>query len=449
MSTDGNKKQKKAANFMLKEPLESENGNNGDVKESSQFAHSHQKTAHALTHAKMVEKGRKFWEEKEEYDRLSDIEWWKLKAAKDFETGIGQKFYRHGTLSTWTDEQIAALQNDMENTLELAGYGDTQKPTIAYDAKQQLAPNKKVSAGALDDFAAEIKKQQQQQQQPAHVASVNDPKHTQDTTLSTVVIEEDADPLYDFDDEIIHTGDSDEENDDEKRSKYDGSTVIFDPSQLKELTSMDELGRFEDVKEQHSRGHSRTRTAALRVKLQNMQTQLNTVSALSQKQDQEFEQKRTSQVLKDQHIQSQLNAMTGALQSANDELDRAEEQITEKDEEITNLKREVAISKQMNAELTQSTSNQESDTTGDTTGGLTADDLLSQRIRDANRFAFMLSAMQEQLDFERKQFVQKIHNLELQVEHKDTQLNALYQLYNKLVSQTKTTSSSWWERWTK
>ena len=44
------------------------------------------------------------------------------------------------------------------------------------------------------------------------------------------------------------------------------------------------------------------------------------------------------------------------------------------------------------------------------------DDLLKQRIKDANRFVFMLSAMQEQLDFERKQFVHKIH-FELQLEH--------------------------------
>merc|ERR1719492_474476 len=34
-------------------------------------------------------------------------------------------------------------------------------------------------------------------------------------------------------------------------------------------------------------------------------------------------------------------------------------------------------------------------------------DLLEQRMKDANRFAFMLSAMQEQLEFEREQIAEK------------------------------------------
>merc|ERR1712154_5820 len=143
---------------------------------------------------------------------------------------------------------------------------------------------------------------------------------------------------------------------------------------------------------------------------------------------------------RDIQLQSELNGLTGALQSANDELDRAEEQIHEKDEEISNLKRELALSKSMNQEMRE--------TVLDTESGLTADDLLKQRMKDANRFAFMLGAMQEQLDFERTQFVKKIHGLELQLEHKDVQLNALFQLYNNIVTQTRESSKSWWERFT-
>eukprot|EP01084_Bolivina_argentea_P291530 501047_1 len=65
------------------------NKKNDDNEESPQFGHKHAKTNHALQHAKMVEKGKKFWEQKEEYERMSELEWWQLKAAKDFETGVG------------------------------------------------------------------------------------------------------------------------------------------------------------------------------------------------------------------------------------------------------------------------------------------------------------------------------------------------------------------------
>merc|ERR1712045_886602 len=108
---------------------------------------------------------------------------------------------------------------------------------------------------------------------------------------------------------------------------------------------------------------------------------------------------------------------------------------------IANLKRELALSKQMNTELAQTALDMNTggkakgggDDKESGGGGDSEEDMLSQRMKDANRFAFMLSAMQEQLEFERKQFVAKIHRMELQLEHKDVQLNALYQLYNKLV----------------
>ena len=358
------------------------------------------------------------------------MEWWQLKAAKDFETGIGQTLFRGGTLSTWTDEQIAALQKEMQNTLDMAGYHDKDTQVSLKTPKAQILPGKKVSASNLDDFAAEIKKQQ-------------DKQNTKE--------EEDRDPLYDFDDEIIHSGNSDDEDDDGKQSKYGGDSMMgFDPSQLKELTSMDQLaGKFDA--NIHGKGdkasHRRTRTEALRYKLQNMQKQLENVTNLSNKQTSKLEEQKQNEQQRERELAAKLSGMQGALQSANNELDLAEEQIIEKDEEIANLKRELAISKQMNTELAQTAlANANGDKENAKDIGLTMDDLLKQRIKDANRFAFMLSAMQEQLDFERKQFVHKIHNLELQLEHKDVQLNALYQLYNKLVSQTKSTSSSWWDR---
>merc|ERR1712113_1301473 len=99
------------------------------------------------------------------------------------------------------------------------------------------------------------------------------------------VDDEEKDPLYDFDDEIIHTGNSDDEDDDGKQSKYAGSSMSFDPSQLKQLTSMDDLAGKFDAKQMGS--HRRTRTEALRYKLQNMQKQLEHVTTLSTKQSKE------------------------------------------------------------------------------------------------------------------------------------------------------------------
>eukprot|EP01084_Bolivina_argentea_P181228 313021_1 len=190
-----------------------------------------------------------------------------------------------------------------------------------------------------------------------------------------------------------------------------------------------------------NQSHRRTRTEALRFKLTNMSKQLDSMTNLSDSQNQQLEQTKKNERSNNMQFQSQLSGLKGALTSANDELDRAEEQLADKDEEIVNLRRELKISKQMNTELAQTAL----DSTGKGTkfSGLTAEDLLKQRVKDANRFAFMLSAMQEQLDFERKQFVKRIHNLELQLEHKDVQLNALYQLYNKLVGQTK--QKTWWD----
>merc|ERR1712129_112507 len=276
--------------------------------------------------------------------------------------------------------------------------------------EQKVLPSQVVSPSEVNDFAAEIKRQREKQ------------KKEKDEE------EEAKDPLYDFDDEIIHSGHSDEEDDDGKQSQYAGDSMNLE---IKHLQSMDDLAGTFDAKQLGS--HRRTRTEALRVKLQNLQTELETMSAQS---NEKLENVEKNQRERDQALKGKLNGLNGALKSANDELDRAEEQIAEKDEEISNLKRELALSKSMNQEMR------------DTVSGDTGDDLLKQRMKDANRFAFMLGAMQEQLDFERTQFVKKIHSLELQLEHKDVQLNALFQLYNNIVTQTRQSSKSWWERLT-
>ena len=109
----------------------------------------------------MVQKGRKFWEQKEEYDPMSEREWWQLKAAKDFETGIGQKFYRHGTLSTWTEQQIATLHSDMKMTLKMAGYEDPEADKVELDNPETtILPSEKVDAADINDFAAEVERRQ-------------------------------------------------------------------------------------------------------------------------------------------------------------------------------------------------------------------------------------------------------------------------------------------------
>lgn len=128
--------------------------------------------------------------------------------------------------------------------------------------------------------------------------------------------------------------------------------------------------------------------------------------------------------------------MNGALVSVTNELDRAEILIDDKDQQIANLTRELNITKELNRELIGTASVDEA--------GISADDLVNLRMKDANRFAIMLSAMQEQIEFERMQFVKKMYDLESRLEHKDIQLNALYQLYNKLVEHTQ--RKSWWEK---
>ena len=60
---------KKKIGFAMMEPKDAIKSAENDT---SQFQHKHTKTAHALEHAKYVEKGRKFWEEKEQYEPLSD-----------------------------------------------------------------------------------------------------------------------------------------------------------------------------------------------------------------------------------------------------------------------------------------------------------------------------------------------------------------------------------------
>ena len=92
-----------------------------DEKKDEEFQHPVKPSIYALDDAKRVEVGRKYWEQKEQWEPMNSIDWRELKSAKDFELGIGNSLYRHGTLSTWTDEQIQVLQREMENTLALHG----------------------------------------------------------------------------------------------------------------------------------------------------------------------------------------------------------------------------------------------------------------------------------------------------------------------------------------
>lgn len=157
-------KKKKVTIATKSNTLQPDAASNEDTSDSpSQFKHAHTKTAHALEHAKLVDKGRKFWEQKEQYEMMTDMEWWQLKAAKDFETGIGQKFYRHGTLSTWTEQQIATLHSDMKMTLKMAGYPDTEADKVELDDPETtILPSEKVEAADINDFAAEVEHYQSQ-----------------------------------------------------------------------------------------------------------------------------------------------------------------------------------------------------------------------------------------------------------------------------------------------
>ncbi len=92
---------------------------------------------------------------------MSEREWWQLKAAKDFETGIGQKFYRHGTLSTWTDSQIATLHSDMQLTLKMAGYDPDADRVELDEPEPAIVPSEKVEAADLNDFAAEVERERE------------------------------------------------------------------------------------------------------------------------------------------------------------------------------------------------------------------------------------------------------------------------------------------------
>ena len=89
-----------------------------------EFHHGDKPSIYALDKSKRVEIGRKYWEQKEDWNSMNSVDWRELKSAKDFELGIGQTFYRHGTLSTWTDDQIKTLHRQMQSTLSLAGGGD-------------------------------------------------------------------------------------------------------------------------------------------------------------------------------------------------------------------------------------------------------------------------------------------------------------------------------------
>merc|ERR1712154_8323 len=114
-------------------------------------------------------------------------------------------------LSNWTDEQIAILQKDMQSTLKMAGFGDLDDKTKHIRMKtleQKVLPSAVIQPSEITDFAAEIKRQQQNQKQATKKEE-----------------EVEKDPLYDFDDEIIHTGNSDDEDDEEKQSKYDGDSM--------------------------------------------------------------------------------------------------------------------------------------------------------------------------------------------------------------------------------
>jgi len=412
-----------------------------------EFHHAPKKSVQVLTEAGMTQKGVKYWEQKESFDHPS-VEWWQLKSAKDFETGVGQKLYRHGTLSTWSDSQVKSLIDEMQKTINMANEQKAQDNAIKQNTKKKVKKsvqfdpdmmfddnndNNNNNDGNNDnsgnngdsgdvsamDFMAEIKKQKQKQQNDDNVKKSKAQEYIKKI----------------------------------KKMKQDQKNNASDDEnfEVKQINSIDDIaGKFDEEKMRGNNNsvHRRTRTEALRFKLADMEQRLEAVTTdltqtenvvrrksealeSAENKSQEYQRKAERADI----LQNELLSLKGALGSAQTELSTAEEQILHKDQEIMNLKKELSITKQLNNELTQSAL---SDT------GLTADDILAQRMKDANRFAFMLAAMQEQLEFERKQFTKRINTLELQLEHKDVQINTLYTLYNKLVKQT--TKKSWWQK---
>ncbi|ETO16618.1 hypothetical protein RFI_20724 [Reticulomyxa filosa] len=480
----------------------------------------------ALDEAEMVDKGIKYWEEQtvtrvhkaakknkkknkakqmdiinhmqmtttKEFQHPS-VEWWQLKSAKDFETGVGQKLFRGGTLSRWTDAEVKALQDEMEKTL--ASVGKSAHVKVATTATAPMVQSGNISS--IPEDAVEVV------EGTLFIISIHfiSPffplnKYVQQETQGPLRLES----MLDLDAYIAKKAQAEAEEEEaqakaqaqaQKTNKKEFQDLIAEQQktqgQTKKENDKDKQKQEEDGQEDEKQDaqskrnkHQRTRTEALRIKLEDMSKKLEQVHSDLDEEKEEHQRKldeiqmleteaarNRRRVGNNEKLKQEMLQLQGALSSAQNELLAAEQQLQEKDQEILNLRRELQITKELNNTLSVTA------LSGTT---LTPDDLLNQRIADANRFAIMVAAMQEQLEFERNQFVFRIHQLELQLEHKDVQINsfdfcciyfcyichrdglkkrkrkiiviiitftALYELYNKLVESTQP-KKGWFQR---
>jgi len=398
--------------------------------------HANKPSMNALSEAEMAQKGIQYWEDRKEFDHPS-VEWWQLKSAKDFETGMGQKMFRGGTLSRWTDAEVQALQKEMEKTLASVGKAahvkvatSTTAPVVGTGDVVSV-PDDVLLNENLNSQDEEQEQEQEQGQGPVRLESV-----------------------LDLDVYIAKKAEAEKQQKAKGSDQRNAFQALVDEQRTKESKDGDGKEEKEESEKdqsiQHKRNmHQRTRTEALRIKLEDMSKKLEQVHndldgerednqrKLDEMQMLETEAARNRRrVGNNEKLKQELLQLQGALNSAQSELLAAESQLQEKDQEILNLRRELQITKELNNTLSVKA------LSGTT---LTPEDLLNQRIDDANRFALMVSAMQEQLEFERNQFVFRIHQLELQLEHKDVQINTLYELYNKLVESAQP-KKGWFER---
>ena len=260
-----------------------------------EFHHAPKKSVQVLTEAGMTQKGVKYWEQKESFDHPT-VEWWQLKSAKDFETGVGQKLYRHGTLryvilfmcfcviiyccvmlyidilvcnivSTWSDSQVKSLIDEMQKTINMANEQKAQDNAIKQNTKKKVKKsvqfdpdmifddnkdNNDNNDGNNDnngnngdsgdvsamDFMAEIKKQKQKQQNDDNVKKSKAQEYIKKI----------------------------------KQMKQDQKNNASDDEnfEVKQINSIDDIaGKFDEEKMRgnHNSVHRRTRTEALRFKL--------------------------------------------------------------------------------------------------------------------------------------------------------------------------------------
>jgi len=410
--------------------------------------HGAKPSMRALTEAEMVEKGIQYWEEEKDFDHPS-VEWWQLKSAKDFETGMGQKMFRGGTLSRWTDSEVKALQNEMEKTLASVGKSAHVKVATAATAPV-IRPGEVTSipSDALpNDISQEDATAEDEQKAPVRLDSVVDlDVYIAKKAQAEAEEEVEAEKL-----KAQAQAQKQSQKEKDKNEKESFQQLIAEQKKQeknKKVEETDENDEKEDVQSKRNK-HQRTRTEALRIKLEDMSKKLEQVhndlneeKEETQRKSDELQMMETEsarnrrRAANNDKLKQEMLQLQGALNSAQSELMAAELQLQEKDQEIMNLKRELQITKELNNTLS---------VTALSGTSLTPDDLMNQRIDDANRFALMVAAMQEQLEFERNQFVYRIHQLELLLEHKDVQVNTLYELYNQLVENAQP-KKGWFQR---